>query len=169
MESLARQQPSNTVDRQRIDSQRAPDVSVRRLRGSWSRWPSRTVLPCGVPGQGTPTYLLTSGTRAGLPAGSATAGHDWLAVAEVSRAQGRDAAGTGAVIRSAAPLSAELAAAAAPELLVEDVTARFAQGRVTAVLERRLGALVLSSTPVRPSAEQGRHAVATALERQDSP
>ena len=165
MESLARQETSNTVDRQRIDSQRALDVSAREAPGFVVALAFPDRIARRVPGQGTPTYLLTSGTRAGLPAGSALAGHDWLAVAEVSRTQGRDAAGTGAVIRSAAPLSAELAAAAAPELLVEEVTARFAQGRVTARLERRLGALVLSMTPVRPSAEQGRHAVATALEK----
>ena len=66
-----------------------------------------------VPGEGPARYLLTSGTRAGLPAGSPLSGHEWLAVAEVSRAQGRDAAGTGAVIRSAAPLTADTAEAAA--------------------------------------------------------
>ncbi|AFR29098.1 ATP-dependent helicase HrpB [Arthrobacter sp. Rue61a] len=118
-----------------------------------------------VPGDGSTTYLLSSGTRAGLPSGSSLSGHDWLAVAEVSRAQGRDAAGTGAVIRSAAPLSAELAEAAAPDLLTEKVEAKFDQGRVMARLERRLGAIVLSSTPVRPTAESGRRAVSEALEK----
>jgi len=119
-----------------------------------------------VPGQGPERYLLTSGTRAGLPAGSSLAGHEWLAVAEVSRAQGRDAAGTGAVIRSAAPLTADTAEAAARHLLGETVEARFGQGRVTARKERRLGAIVLSSTPVRPSAAEGRGAVARALEKE---
>ena len=71
------------------------------------------------PGQGPERYLLTSGTRAGLPAGSPLSGHEWLAVAEVSRAEGRDAAGTGAVIRSAAPLTADTAEAAARHLLSE--------------------------------------------------
>ncbi|NWL10212.1 ATP-dependent helicase HrpB [Paenarthrobacter nitroguajacolicus] len=116
-----------------------------------------------VPGDGSSTYLLSSGTRAGLPTGSSLSGHDWLAVAEVSRAQGRDAAGTGAVIRSAAPLSLEMAEAAAPDLLTETVRAKFDQGRVMARLERRMGAIVLSSTPIRPSAESGRHAVSEAL------
>ncbi len=118
-----------------------------------------------IPGDGSTTYLLSSGTRAGLPAGSPLSAHEWLAVAEVSRAQGRDAAGTGAVIRSAAPLSAELAEAAAPHLLIGETKAKFGQGRVTATLERRLGAIVLSVTPVRPSVEAGRHAVAEALEK----
>ena len=116
-----------------------------------------------VPGQGPAQYLLTSGTRAGLPAGSALSGHEWLGVAEVSRAQGRDAAGTGAVIRSAAPLTADTAEAAAGNLLSDTLQARFSQGRVSARRERRLGAIVLSSTPVRPPAEEGRAAVARAL------
>jgi ATP-dependent helicase HrpB len=116
-----------------------------------------------VSGDGPDRYLLTSGTRAGLPAGSALSGHEWLAVAEVSRAQGRDAAGTGALIRSAAPLTSDTAAAAARHLLSETLEAQFSQGRVTARRERRLGAILLSSTPVRPSADEGRAAVARAL------
>ncbi|WP_346958213.1 ATP-dependent helicase HrpB [uncultured Arthrobacter sp.] len=115
-----------------------------------------------VPGPGE-RYLLSSGTRAGLPAGSRLAGHEWLAVAEVSRAEGRDAAGTGAVIRSAAPLTAEAAETAARQLLSDTVEAAFGQGRVTARRERRLGAIVLSSTPVRPAPAEGRAAVARAL------
>jgi ATP-dependent helicase HrpB len=119
-----------------------------------------------VPGAGPERYLLTSGTRAGLPAGSPLAGHDWLAVAEVARAEGRDAAGTGAVIRSAAPLAADTAEAAARHLLSDTVQAEFSQGRVTARRDRRLGAIVLSSTPVRPSAAEGRAAVARALKQE---
>ncbi|CAN7365651.1 ATP-dependent helicase HrpB [Arthrobacter sp. LjRoot14] len=118
-----------------------------------------------VPGAGE-RYLLSSGTRAGLPAGSPLSGHEWLAVAEVSRAEGRDAAGTGAVIRSAAPLSVDTAEASARHLLRETVEAGFTQGRVTARRERRLGAIVLSSTPVRPSAAEGRAAVARALAKE---
>ncbi|MGY4543544.1 ATP-dependent helicase HrpB [Arthrobacter sp. UYNi723] len=119
-----------------------------------------------VPGDGPARYLLSSGTRAGLPAGSPLTGHEWLAVAEVSRAAGRDAAGTGAVIRSAAPLSADAAEAAAGHLLTDTVEAQFSQGRVKARRERRLGAISLSSTPVRPSAEEGRAAVARALAKE---
>ncbi|NVM94139.1 ATP-dependent helicase HrpB [Arthrobacter wenxiniae] len=112
---------------------------------------------------GTATYLFTSGTRAGLPAGSTLSGQEWLAVAEVSRARGRDAAGTGAVIRAAAPLGQDAALAAAGSLASEAVAAEFHNGRVTARRERRLGAIVLSSTPVKPSAAQGRAAVAAEL------
>ncbi|PYI64724.1 ATP-dependent helicase HrpB [Arthrobacter livingstonensis] len=113
---------------------------------------------------GTTAYLLTSGTRAGLPVGSPLSGHDWLAVAEVSRARGRDAAGTGAVIRSAAPLGGDTARDAARHLAVDRVDAEFRNGRVTARRERRLGAIVLSATPVKPTAAQGRGAVAAALQ-----
>lgn len=84
-------------------------------------------------------------------------------MAEVSRAEGRDAAGTGAVIRSAAPITIDTAEAAARHLLTDTVEATFGKGRVTARRERRLGAIVLSSTPVRPSAADGRLAVARAL------
>nr|WP_205834429.1 ATP-dependent helicase HrpB [Arthrobacter sp. SF27] len=118
-----------------------------------------------VPGGGPAQYLLASGTRAGLPAESTLAGHEWLAVAEVSRAQGRAAAGTGAVIRSAAPLTAETAEAAARHLLAETMEASFATGRVTARRQRRLGAIVLSSTPIRPPLSEGRAAVIRALEQ----
>ncbi len=158
MESIARQEAAavvHSLPKTEVTAREAPGFVVALA------FPDRVARR--VPGDGSTTYLLSSGTRAGLPAGSSLSGHDWLAVAEVSRAQGRDAAGTGAVIRSAAPLTAELAEAAAPDLLVSRVQAKFDQGKVTARLERRLGAIVLSSTPVRPSAEAGRHAVAAAL------
>lgn len=118
-----------------------------------------------VTGGAGPSYLLASGTRAGLPTGSPLAGHEWLAIAEVSRAAGRAAAGTGAVIRSAAPLDPETAAAAATHLLTDRVEARFESGRVVARRERRLGGIVLGTTPVRASVEDARSAVAKALER----
>ncbi|WP_159734301.1 ATP-dependent helicase HrpB [Arthrobacter sp. 9V] len=143
----------------------ATDVTAREAPGFVVALAFPDRIARRVPGDGSTTYLLSSGTRAGLPASSSLSGYDWLAVAEVSRAQGRDAAGTGAVIRSAAPLSGELAAIAAPGILTEEVQAKFHQGRVMARLERSLGAIVLSSTPVRPTAETGRHAVSTALER----
>ncbi|MCQ2000958.1 ATP-dependent helicase HrpB [Arthrobacter zhaoxinii] len=116
-----------------------------------------------VPGSGPERYLLASGTRAGLPSGSSLTGSDWLAVADVARAEGRDAAGTGAVIRAAAPLALDTAEAAAEHLVTDAVEADFAGGRVTARREHRLGSILLGSTPVRPSAEEGRAAVARAL------
>lgn len=116
-----------------------------------------------VPGAAGQQYLLSSGTRAGLPAGSQLAGHEWLAVAEVARADGRDAAGTGAVIRAAAPLGQSAAETVASHLVQDCVAAQFANGKVSARRERRLGAIVLSSTPVKATPAQGRDAVAAAL------
>lgn len=116
-----------------------------------------------VSGAARQQYLLSSGTRAGLPAGSPLAGQQWLAVADVARADGRDAAGTGAVIRAAAPLSQAAAEAVASHLLDDAVAAQFAHGKVSARRERQLGAIVLSSTPVKATPAQGRDAVAAAL------
>ncbi|WP_425861439.1 ATP-dependent helicase HrpB [Arthrobacter sp. TWP1-1] len=116
-----------------------------------------------VDGAAGQQYLLSSGTRAGLPAGSSLSGHEWLAVAEVSRAQGRDAAGTGAVIRAAAPLGLDLAEIVAAHMRSDAVEAVFKSGKVTARRVRRIGAIVLSSTPVKATAAQGREAVASAL------
>lgn len=158
LESIASQEAAAVVpleERHRITPGEAPGFVVALA------FPDR--IAKRVRGDGPASYLLSSGTRAGLPAGSPLSGHDWLAVAEVSRAQGRDAAGTGAVIRSAAPLSAELAEAAAPQLLTGQVNATFDNGRVTARQERRLGAIVLSSTPVRAGIASARQAVAEAL------
>lgn len=109
------------------------------------------------------TFLLAQRTRAGLPAGSPLAGQEWLAVAEVSRAGGRDAAGTGALIRAAAPLDEATALLAGEHLLSDEVTATVTGGRIVARRERRLGAIVLESTPVRPNPEQGRVAVERAI------
>ncbi|UVJ41446.1 ATP-dependent helicase HrpB [Arthrobacter sp. CJ23] len=158
MEAIARQEGSGVVR-----SSAAPVTAAEALGFVVAlAFPDRVARR--VAGAGLERYLLSSGTQAGLPAGSPLTGHEWLAVAEVSRAQGRDAAGTGAVIRSAAPLSAEAAAEAARHLLTDTVEAQFSQGKVAARRERRLGAIVLSSTPVRASAAEGRTAVARALE-----
>ncbi len=98
------------------------------------------------------TYLLASGTRAALPEGSPLLGRPWLAIAEVQRAEGRAADGTGAVIRSAAPIDDETALRVGAPQLREERTARLDGGRVSARLVRRLGAIVLADTPVRAEA-----------------
>ncbi|GAA1137861.1 ATP-dependent helicase HrpB [Microbacterium natoriense] len=109
------------------------------------------------------TYLLASGTRAGL--GGPLASAEWLAVADVTRASGRAAAGSGAIVRSAAVLSEQQRDEAASHLLTDRVEAEFVGGRVQARRERRVGAIVLSSSPVRASAEAGREAVRRAIGR----
>ncbi|UYO96511.1 ATP-dependent helicase HrpB [Microbacterium sp. M28] len=98
-------------------------------------------------------FLLTSGTRAGIS--GPLAGAEWLAVADVARAQGRAAAGTGAIIRSAAIISERQAEQAAGPLVSDRVEAQFSDGRVAARRERRIGAIVRSSVPVRVRADDG--------------
>ncbi|POH66881.1 ATP-dependent helicase HrpB [Cryobacterium zongtaii] len=108
------------------------------------------------------TFLLASGTRAGITGQLASA--DWLAVADVTRAEGRAAAGTGALIRSAAVISENQAEQVAPHLCTDRVEARFVDGRVVARRERRIGAIIRSSLPVRvPADDGGRDAVRRAV------
>lgn len=108
-------------------------------------------------------YTFASGTGAVLPPGSALGGHEWLAVAEVGRASGRAAGEAGAVIRAGAAVDREGAERAASHLLDDDETAVFHRGSVAGRRIRRLGAIELSSTPVRPSPEAAGQAVAAAV------
>lgn len=111
------------------------------------------------------TWLLASGTRAALPPGSPLESHEWIAVADVGRAAGRVAAGTGAVIRLAAGLGEDAVELATAGLRSREVRASFDGGRVVARQVDAVGAIELSSTPVRPSPEDGSRAVAAALAR----
>lgn len=108
--------------------------------------------------EGSRSYLLASGTRAALPEGSGLLGEEWIAVREVQRAEGRVAEGTGAVIRLAAPLAAADALRLGAGLLSRTREAHVAEGRVRVREEQRLGAILLSSTPVAPTAEDARPA-----------
>lgn len=110
------------------------------------------------------TFLLASGTRAGVSGPLAAV--EWLAIADVTRAGGRAAAGSGAVVRSAAVLTEEQMERAASPLLTDRVEAEFVGGRVQARRERRVGAILRSSAPVRASASEGRDAVRRALQRE---
>ncbi|WP_295653196.1 ATP-dependent helicase HrpB [uncultured Dietzia sp.] len=96
-------------------------------------------------------YTFASGTGAVLPPGSALVGREWLAVAEVGRAAGRAAGEAGAVIRGAAAISRDDALDAASPLVDDDETAHFDGRTLTGRRVRRLGAIELSSTSVRPS------------------
>lgn len=107
------------------------------------------------------TFLLASGTRAGIRPPLADA--EWLAVADVARASGRASADTGAVIRSAAIISERQMEKAAGHLITDRVEAEFVGDRVVARRERRVGAIVLSSVPVRATAEEGHDAVRRAI------
>lgn len=111
--------------------------------------------------EGSTSYLMASGTAADLPVGSQLAGQEWLAVAESSRTSaGR---GSGALIRAAVPVDAALAMTAAAALDRTEVVTAWHDGRVRARRVHRLGAIELSSTPVRPAARDARDAVLAAL------
>ncbi|MBD8059527.1 ATP-dependent helicase HrpB [Cellulomonas sp. JH27-2] len=112
---------------------------------------------------GGSTYLMTSGTGAVLPAGSALAGLPWLAVADADRRPGhRDA-----TIRSVAPIDLDVASEAAPALLRTDDTVEWTGGTVVARRVRRLGAIELSSAPLpNPPRALVEQAMRTALERE---
>lgn len=108
------------------------------------------------------TYLLASGTRAALPPGGLH-GVEWLAVADLALAGGRVAAGTGAVIRAAAPLGLDEAEMAAAGPLTDRTTATFRDHRVVARRVRALGAIELSSVAVRPGPREAGEAVEAAM------
>ena len=109
-------------DVRRMEVNRPPGIHWCRAPGAiprragcvcWGRWCRGGRRVCRRPGLSGPGGAPRSGPGAGtIPADlrnpgrvagrQPLSGHEWLGVAEVSRAQGRDAAGTGAVIRSAA-------------------------------------------------------------------
>lgn len=107
------------------------------------------------------TFLLASGTRAGVRPPLADV--EWLAVADVARASGRVAGASGAVIRAAAAITETQVERAADHLITDRVEAQFVSGKVAARRERRVGAIVRSSVPIRPSAQEGHDAVRRAL------
>lgn len=102
-------------------------------------------------------YLLASGTGARLPRDSSLTGAEWLAVAEAGLAGGHP------LLRAAASIDRETAELAAGPLLMTEQRGEFARGKVTAREVVRLGAIELSTTPVRPTPAVGRGAVARAL------
>ena len=102
-------------------------------------------------------YLLASGTAASLPRGSALQGAPWLAVAEVTLHGDR------AIIRTAAELDQDHAELAAGTLLVHETEARFVNGKVSARAIQRLGAIELSSTPLKSTPELTRKAVSAEI------
>lgn len=122
--------------------------------------------PSRVARRSSGTWLLASGTRAALAPGSPVGSAEWIAVADVTRSGGRDAAGTGALIRLAAPLGPASLELATRSLRRREVRVSFVGGRVVAREVEAVGAIELSSTPVRPTAEDGAEAVAKALTRE---
>lgn len=111
--------------------------------------------------EGSSSYLLACGTGVDLPRDAAgLTGQPWLAVARTSRT------GTGAIIRAAVPLSESTAMSAGAAMESTTTTAHWEDGRVRGRRVRRLGAIELSSTPVRPDPPSARRAVLEALSAQ---
>ncbi|MGN0064513.1 MAG: ATP-dependent helicase HrpB [Nocardioides sp.] len=111
------------------------------------------------------TYLLAQGTRAALPSDSPLIGAAWVAVADVARAPGREADGTGAVVRAAVALDEEAALDLAGDLRKLQDVVELDTGRMRARRVDRVGAIELSATPVRLDAASATPAVADALAR----
>lgn len=109
-----------------------------------------------------PEVLFTGGTAATAP--PELRGHEWLAVAGVDRAGGRAAGRAGAVIRSAAPATRELAEWAAAGLARTVTDVRVDRGAVTARRRTLLGAIELSAQPLRPGPAECREAWLRAIE-----
>ncbi|GAA4108874.1 ATP-dependent helicase HrpB [Enteractinococcus coprophilus] len=99
-------------------------------------------------------YLLASGTAASLPRDSSLQGCQWLAIAELTLHGDR------AIIRSAAELDQDHAELAAGTLVTNQIKAKFIDGKVSARSVHRLGAIELSSTPIKPTPEHTKVAVA---------
>ncbi|WP_245644506.1 ATP-dependent helicase HrpB [Nocardioides jensenii] len=96
--------------------------------------------------RGATTYLMVSGTGAELDPRDPgpLSGLEWLAVADADRRPGRREA----TIRSAAPLTEDLALEAAAPLWVETEDVSWSDGRVLARQRTLLGAIELTSVPL---------------------
>lgn len=93
---------------------------------------------------GGTAYLMTSGTGAVMPAGSPLAGLPWLAIADADRRPGA----RNATVRSAAPLSEDLALEAASAIWQETDQVTWSEDRVVARRVVSLGAIELSSVTI---------------------
>lgn len=103
-------------------------------------------------------YELAGGSRAGLPQGHPAAGA-WIAIAQVQRSNSRDAAGTGAVIREAAPLTEVEALRCGANLIAERNIVEFTERGAKARRIKSLRAITLSSTPTKVSGAAARDAI----------
>lgn len=114
---------------------------------------------------GGSSYLMTSGTGAGFDRRdpSPLAGLEWLAVADADRRSGQREAR----IRSAAPLTEDLALEAAGTSWTERDDVTWTDGRVVARRRTLLGAVELSSVPLSdPPTDAVSAAIGDALERE---
>ena len=106
-------------------------------------------------GEGSSSYLLACGTGVELPRNCPPGllGQPWLAVARTSRVT------SGALIRAAVPLAESAALDAGAAMLATETTVTWNGGKARGRRVSRLGAIELSSTPVRPGRDEVRRAV----------
>lgn len=137
------------------------NMSAAELAGivTATAWPDRIAKHMG---EGV--YLLASGTRAALPPDATLGRPEWLAIADVTRAHGHAAAGTGAIIRAAAALTPEEATEAAGNLA--GTTTRITitpNGTISARSIEAIGTIELRATPTKPNPAQAAQALAEHL------
>ena len=119
---------------------------------------------------GSERVLTVGGTGAvipkGMPGVDAPHNEQWFAVADIGRSESASArkSGTGSILRSAMPISEELALAAAGGV-VKARTASYSleKKRVQARERTIVGAIELSSAPAKPSAAEAEEAVSAAI------
>ena len=125
-------------------------------------WLARRRGPAPSPGTEA-VYASVGGVGLRLPAASALASCQWLAVADVDRAPGR----AEALVRAAVPVDEALALEVAGAWLVEDTRTRWESGRLRSERMRRLGAITLTTTPgPSPSPREAAAAVTRAVAEQ---
>ena len=125
-------------------------------------WLARRRGPAPSPGAEA-VYASVGGVGLRLPAASALASCQWLAVADVDRAPGR----AEALVRAAVPVDEALALEVAGAWLVEDTLTRWESGRLRSERLRRLGAITLTTAPgPSPSPREAAAAVTRAVAEQ---
>ncbi len=113
--------------------------------------------------EGGGTYLMTAGTGAELPPGTALSGAPWLAIAVADRSPGR----RDARVRSAVAIDEATALEAGSPLHAERDEVAWRDGDVRSAHVERLGAIVLSERPARhPDPAALAAAVAEGLRRE---
>ncbi len=119
---------------------------------------------------GSERVLTVGGTGAvipkGMPGVDAPHNEQWFAVADIGRSESASArkSGTGSILRSAMPISEELALAAAGGVQKERISSYSLEKKRVQARERTIvGAVELSSAPAKPSATGAEEAVSTAI------